>query len=102
MRVRIADRVAHAIIKDGTESVLWGDGILNDAGGDYVKGKMAHHPLDRITAVCNALERATDLFEKKLVHAHDSNCNPRAVRGFWLIGTPRPLPSPPPNPQPST
>jgi hypothetical protein len=71
--------------------IMWGDGLLNDASYGHVTGKMSKHPLDRMIMALNALERAPDLFEKRHVRAHDSNCHERLVRSFKLIGTPRPL-----------
>lgn len=93
-RVRLADRIAHAMIADDgyTDCIMWGDGLLNDCVVDHgSKAKMARHPLDRMIIALNALERAPDLFEKRRIHAHDSNANARVVRSFRLIGTPRPL-----------
>ena len=89
---RIADRVAHYLIAEGCKSVIWGDGILCEAAYDHDPGAK-RHPLDRIEAALASCERATDLFEKKRVLAHDSRVRQRLVRSFWLIGTPRPLPS---------
>lgn len=92
-RVRIADRIAHAMIEqDYGGMIMWGDGMLNDAICGHVTGKLARHPLDRMIAACNALERAPDLFEKRMIRAVDSNNHERLVRGFKLIGIPRPLP----------
>ncbi|MBO9602584.1 MAG: hypothetical protein J7496_08760 [Novosphingobium sp.] len=92
MKVRIADHVAHLLIADGIESACWGDGVMCEAS--YAYSPDAHiHPLDRIAAAVSSCERAPDLFRKTLIAAHDSNGNPRTVRCFWLIGTPRPLPT---------
>lgn len=92
-RVRIADRIAHAMIEqDYGSTIMWGDGLLNDVAADHITGKMSRHPLDRMTAACNALERAPDLFEKRFIRGHDCNGHDRLVRGFKLIGTPRSQP----------
>lgn len=92
MRARIADRFAHAMIEqDFGPNVMWGDGFLSDLAGGLVKGKMSRHPLDRMTAMLNALERAPDLFEKRYIRGGDCKGRNRLVRGFKLIGTPRPI-----------
>lgn len=91
-RVRLADRLAHAMIEqDYGSTIMWGDGLLNDVAYGHVSGRLSNHPLDRMILALNALERAPDLFEKRMIHAHDSNNHSRVVRGFKLIGTPRPL-----------
>jgi hypothetical protein len=88
--VRIADRVAHLLIADGVESVVWGDGVLAEAACQH--GTKHVHPLDRIQAAINSCEQAPDLFRKTRIHGHDSRGRPRITRCFWLIGEPRPLP----------
>lgn len=91
-RVRLADRIAHAMIEaDYGDTIMWGDGLLNDVAYGHVKGKMAKHPLDRMIVALNALERAPDLFEKRMIHGCDCSGNNRLVRGFKLIGKPRPI-----------
>jgi hypothetical protein len=90
-RARIADHVAHLLIAEGMKSACWGDGIMAEAAQDHDPG-LRRHPMDGIAAACAICERATDLFRKTRIHGHDSNGNPRVVRCFWLIGTPRPLP----------
>lgn len=103
-RFRLADRIAHAMIEhDYGDRIMWGDGLLNDAIVDHVRGRLAEHPLDRMIAACNALERAPDLFRKYRAHGCDSRNRARVVRGFQLIGTPRPFPAgDAPNPQAQT
>lgn len=96
-RIRIADRVAHYLIADGVTSVCWGDGVLADAANDH-DPEGYKHPLDRITAAIASCERAHDLFRKTMIGAHDHNGNPRNIRCFWLIGTPRPIPAKPETP----
>lgn len=95
-RYRIADDIAHQLI-DGYDFkigsiVMWGDGILSDASG-LITGKLSNHPLDRMTAACNALERAPDLFQKVKIRGMDSHARSRDVRGFRLIGKPRHQPT---------
>lgn len=93
MRVRLADRIAHAMIaEDYGSTIMWGDGLLNDVAYGHVTGRMANHPFDRMLAALNALERAPDLFEKRHIRGCDSRGQNRLIRGFKLIGTPRPLP----------
>lgn len=95
-RVRLADRIAQAMIEqDYGDTIMWGDGLLNDIAHGHVTGRLSRHPLDRMIAACNALERAPDLFEKRHIHGCDSRNRERLVRGFKLIGTPRPIPSAP-------
>ena len=91
-RVRLADRIAAAMIaKDYGDRIMWGDGLLNDAIVDHVRGRLSRHPLDRLTAACNALDRAPDLFRKYRVNGCDSRCRNRVVRAYQLIGKPRPI-----------
>lgn len=91
-RVRLADRIAHAMIEDGYgQHIMWGDGLLNDAAYGHVKGRLSRHPLDRMIAALNALDRAPDLFEKHWYSGIDSNGRPRRLRAFKLIGIPRPI-----------
>jgi hypothetical protein len=90
MRVRLADHIARAMIdQEYGDTIMWGDGLLNDIAVDHVKGKLGRHPLDRMIAALNALERAPDLFEKGMIHGCDCSGHNRVVRGFKLIGTPR-------------
>jgi hypothetical protein len=92
-RFRLADRIAHAMIADDYgATIMWGDGLLNDVACGHVSGRLSRHPLDRMIAALNALERAPDLFEKRMIRACDSNGSERVVRGFKLIGVPRPVP----------
>jgi hypothetical protein len=92
-RFRLADRIAHAMLaEDFGSTIMWGDGLLNDVSYGHVSGRLSKHPLNRMILALNALERAPDLFEKRMIHAHDSNNSERLVRGFKLIGTPRPMP----------
>lgn len=81
-RRRIADTIAERMRAEGRDSVLWGDGFLSDQRDLFRLANM--HPLNVIEAACNALERAPDLFEKRMVHAHDARCRARVVRGFKL------------------
>lgn len=91
-RVRLADRIAHAMIEqDYGGTIMWGDGLLNDAAYGYVKGRRAFHPMNRMQAAVDALARAPDLFAVRHINAHDSLNRARVVRSFKLIGTPRPL-----------
>ena len=92
MRLRLADRIAHAMVEqDYGDTIMWGDGLLNDVAYGHVSGKMAGHPLDRMIMALNALERAPDLFEKRMINGCDSRGANRVVRGFKLIGKPRPM-----------
>lgn len=84
-RKRIADHIADALRREGTEWVCWGDGILCDVARPLLRGRAAAHPLNAITAACDAMERAPDLFEKHLMHGHDSRTRARVVRAFRLI-----------------
>jgi hypothetical protein len=84
MRKRIADYVADYMREENMSSVCWGDGFLVDASASHIRGKMSKHPLDIMTAACNALERAPDIFEKFMMRGHDCNGNPRVVRAFRL------------------
>jgi hypothetical protein len=92
-RIRLADRIAHAMIEqDYGSSIMWGDGLLNDVAYGHVKGRRSKHPLDRQLAALDALERAPDLFQKHYIRLH-TGPGERLVRSFKLIGTPRPLPT---------
>lgn len=92
LKVRLADRIAHAMIsQDYGDHIMWGDGLLNDVAYGHVRGRMGRHPLDRMTAACNALERAPDLFKKSRTLGMDSRGRERVVRYFCLIGKPRPM-----------
>lgn len=83
VKVRLADRVAAALRAEGTNFVCWGDGVLVDACGDFVSRRPAH-PLNVMRAALDSCERATDLFYKHLILAHDARCRPRMVRAFQL------------------
>lgn len=83
--MRIADRIADALIAEGITCVCWGDGILVDAAREHLRGRAAAHPLNAMTAACNALERAPDRFRKFKMRGHDCNGRQRAVRAFELI-----------------
>ncbi|WP_422363133.1 hypothetical protein [Pyruvatibacter mobilis] len=81
---RIAEYIAEALIEDGTTCVCWGDGILVDVARPHLKGHAASHPLNVMTAACNALERAPDLFEKRKMYGMDCRGRARLVRMFML------------------
>lgn len=86
--MRIADHIAAALREDGTEWVCWGDGILVDVAKPHLKGHAASHPLNVMTAACNAMERAPDLFEKHKMHGMDCRGRSRVVRAFKLKSKP--------------
>lgn len=83
--MRIADHIAEYMRAEGHRSLCWGDGALVNAARDHIKGRAGSHPLNVMTAACNAMERAPDLFEKFKIHGHDCRSNARVVRAFRLI-----------------
>ena len=85
--MRIADHIAAQMRADAITCVCWGDGILCDVARPLLRGRAASHPLNAMTAACDALERAPDLFRKFRMRGHDSNGRARIVRAFELIDT---------------
>lgn len=81
MAERIADRIAVKMREIGLTRCCWGDAFLGD---DYGIKLRNNHPLNRITAACNAMERAPDLFEKYHIRGMASGGQERIVRGFRL------------------
>lgn len=81
---RIADRIAAYMREHDLGALCWGDGHLANAARPWLRGKAGAHPLNAMTAGCNAMERAPDLFRKTLIRAADSAGNSRVVRCFWL------------------
>ncbi len=82
--MRIADHIAIAMREAGLSSVMWGDGLLVNAARQHMRLRNSH-PLNVMTAACNAMERAPDIFEKRHIRGCDCNGNSRLVRGFLLI-----------------
>lgn len=78
---RIADRIAAHLRSLGITSCCWGDGLLTEEFGINLKN---NHPLNRMTAACDAMERAPDLFEKFHIRGMASNGQERIVRAFRL------------------
>lgn len=84
-RIRLADRIAHAMLDRGWRSIIWGDGLLVDVARQHVS---VTHPLDIQIAALNALGRAPDLFTPGHVRVWTGRREQR-VRSFRLIGVPR-------------
>ena len=85
--MRIADHIAAYMDREGITYAAWGDGFLCDVGRPLMRGRAAAHPLNSITAACDAMERAPDLFRKFRMRGHDSNGRARIVRCFERINT---------------
>ncbi|MEO0568292.1 MAG: hypothetical protein AAF066_11210 [Pseudomonadota bacterium] len=82
--MRIADHIAEYMREHDIHCLMWGDGSLVNAAREHISGRSGSHPLNVMTAACNAMERAPDLFRKTRIHGCDANGNARVVRGFWL------------------
>lgn len=83
MRIRLADRIAAHMIEEGITNCCWGDGFLVDVCRDHMSLEN-DHPIMVLTAACNAMERAPDLFKKWKIRAMDSRGHDRVVRAFGL------------------
>ena len=83
--MRIADHIAIYMREHDISALMWGDGALVNASRAHISGRSGAHPLNVMTAACNAMERAPDLFRKTRVHGSDANGNARVVRCFWLL-----------------
>lgn len=82
--MRHADRIAEAMRDQGVCVVISGDGIIVDACRSHTR-LSNDHPWNVNRAGCDSMQRATDLFKKHLVRAHDVRCRSRLVRAFRLI-----------------
>ena len=84
--MRLADHIAAEMRLQGIHCVCWGDGMLVDVCSDRMRLKN-DHPLNVMTAACDAMERAPDLFRKFMMLGHDARCRQRLVRAFELVKT---------------
>lgn len=81
LNVLIGDNTIAYMKREGSYTLIWGDGALCDISHD--SGVTVQHPINKIARSIRALE--TDKrFTKMLVHAHDSRGRARIVRGFNL------------------
>ena len=56
---RIADHIADYMRHEGMTSICWGDAALVNAARDHIQGRAGSHPLNVMTAACNAISSPT-------------------------------------------
>lgn len=83
MASAVANAVAKAMRDQSCYSVGWGDSWVLDQAGDLVRVKI-DHPLNRMRAVFQHLERAQDMFEKRHRRSMNSKGAEVIVRVFRL------------------